>query len=100
MLQFYMELLNQTLFNCETDIALVDALAMLSLYLQGPNFRRLELYTSTLSAIIKVAHFIVVQFAVTHASSASLNYSPCLSACSLDDSKYKSKGGPAVKSSF
>ena len=81
-------------------MALVGALAVLGLYPQGPNFRGPESYTSTLSAIIKVAHFMVVQFAVTRASSASLDYSPCSSACSLDDSGYESEGGPAVKSSF
>jgi superfamily II DNA helicase RecQ len=99
-LRFCIELLNQTLHSCETDMALVGALAVLGLQPHGVGFRPPESFTSTLSAIIKVAHFMVVQFAATRTSSSSREYSPCSSACSLDDSGYESEGGPAVKSSF
>lgn len=98
-LRFCTELLNQTLHSRKTDMALVGALAVSGIGPQGTGFRGPESYPSILSALIKVAHLMVVEFAVAQASSStSAEYSPCSSACSLDDSGYESEGAPSPKS--
>jgi hypothetical protein len=59
-LSFCIELLNQKIYNHEYDIALVCALAALGVSPSGTGFRGADIYPSILSAVIKVAHFIVV----------------------------------------
>jgi hypothetical protein len=100
-LRFCIELLNQTLHSRETDMALVGALAVLGISPNGCSFRGPESFPSILSSIIKVAHFMVVQYAETRSVSSSTGeYSPCSSACNLDDSGYESEGEPSMRSSF
>jgi hypothetical protein len=59
-LLFCIELLNQTIHNCEYDMALVCRLAALGVNPSGRGFRGADTYLSILSAVIKVAHFMIV----------------------------------------
>jgi len=60
-LSFCIELLNQTIHNRGYDMASVCALAALGVSSSGRRFRSADMYPSILSAIIKVAHFMIVQ---------------------------------------
>jgi hypothetical protein len=60
-LSFCIELLNQTIYNRKYDIALVCGLAALGVNLSGRGFRGADTYPSILSAVIKVAYFMIVQ---------------------------------------
>ena len=100
-LRFCIELLNQKVNRRESDIALVGALAVLGISPSGNSFRGPESFPSILSSIIKVAHFMVVQYAETLSISPRRSESnPGSSACTFDDSGYESEGGPLVRSSF
>jgi hypothetical protein len=59
-LSFCIELLNQTIHNREYDMALVCGLAALGVNPSGRGFRGADTYPSILSAVIKVAHFMIV----------------------------------------
>ena len=59
-LSFCIELLNQTIHNREYDMALVCGLAALGVNPSGQGFRGADTYPSILSAVIKVAHFMIV----------------------------------------
>jgi hypothetical protein len=100
-LRFCIELLNQKVNRRESDMALVGALAVLGISPSGNSFRGPESFPSILSSIIKVAHFMVVQYAETLSISPRRSESnPGSSACTFDDSGYESEGGPPVRSSF
>jgi len=60
-LLFCIELLNQTIHNREYDMALVYGLAALGVNPSGRGFRGADTYPSMLSAVIKVAYFMIVQ---------------------------------------
>lgn len=95
-LSFCIELLNQTIHNREYDMALVCALATLGVSPSGRGFRGADTYPSILSAIIKVAHFMVIQHAEQLARPAiDDQLSVCSSPCAFDDSGYESEDGPA-----
>ena len=94
-LSFCIELLNQTIHNREYDMALVCALAALGVSLSGRGFRSADTYLSIISAIIKVAHFMIVQYAEHLAEpTTSEQYSACSSLCEFEDSGYESEGLP------
>lgn len=94
-LSFRIELLNQTIHNREYDMALVCALAVLGVSPSGRGFRGADTYPLILSAIIKVAHFMVVQHAKQFARPATGNQlSVCSSPCQFEDSGYESEDGP------
>lgn len=59
-LEFCIELLNQTMQQRETEMALVCALAVLGVRPTGKGFRDEQTFLSILLSIIKVAHFMVV----------------------------------------
>jgi hypothetical protein len=59
-LSFYIELLNQTIHNRKYDMALVCGLVVLGVNPSGQGFRGADTYLSILSAVIKVAHFMIV----------------------------------------
>jgi hypothetical protein len=59
-LEFCIELLNQTMQQHETEIALVCTLAVLGVCPTGKGFQDEEVFPSILLSIIKIAHFIVV----------------------------------------
>ncbi|MCP5939805.1 hypothetical protein NL351_28235, partial [Klebsiella pneumoniae] len=59
-LEFCIELLNQTMQQRETEMALVCALAVLGVRPTGKGFRDEQTFPSILSSIIKVAHSMVV----------------------------------------
>jgi hypothetical protein len=59
-LSFCIELLNQTIHNREYDIVLVCGLVALGVNLSGQGFRGADTYPSILSAVIKVAYFMIV----------------------------------------
>jgi superfamily II DNA helicase RecQ len=91
-LSFGIELLNQTIHNREYDMALVCALAALGVSPSGRGFRSADTYPSITSAIIKVAHFMVVQYAEQLAQpTTSEQYGACSSPCEFDDSGYESE---------
>jgi len=95
-LSFCIELLNQTIHNREYDMALVCALATLGVSPSGRGFRGADTYPSILSAIIKVAHFMVIQHAEQLARPAiDDQLSVCSSPCAFEDSGYESEDGPA-----
>lgn len=99
-LSFCIELLNQTIHNREYDMALVCALAALGVSPSGGWFRSADTYPSIISAIIKVAHFMIVEYAEQLAKpTTSEQYgacsSPCSSPCEFDDSGYESEEMPA-----
>jgi hypothetical protein len=59
-LSFCIELLNQTIHNRKYDMALVCGLVVLGINPNSQGFRGADMYLSILSAVIKVAHFIIV----------------------------------------
>ena len=81
-LSFCIELLNQKIHNHEYDMALICGLAALGVSPSGQGFRGADTYPSILSAVIKVAHFMVVQQAEQMARQTVDDYfSPCSSPC-------------------
>lgn len=94
-LSFCIELLNQTIHNREYDMALVCALATLGVSPSGRGFRGADTYPSILSAIIKVAHFMVIQHADELARPTTDDQlSVCGSPCEFEDSGYESEDQP------
>ncbi|KAI7592077.1 hypothetical protein KC316_g2510 [Hortaea werneckii] len=91
-LSFCVELLNQRIHNHEYDMAMICALAALGVSPTGKGFRGPNEYPSTLSAVIKVAHFIVVQQADQLGQWDDQEYSSCCSPCEFEDSGYESGG--------
>jgi hypothetical protein len=92
-LSFCIELLNQKIHNHEYDMALICALAALGISPSGTGFRGADTYPSILSAVIKVAHFMVVQRAEQLARpTADDEFSLCDSPCEFEDSGYQSGG--------
>jgi hypothetical protein len=91
-LAFCVELLNQRIHNREYDMALVCASAVLGVHPTQGGFRDPESYPPIMSAIIKIAHFIVVQQAEQLARPMEDDdvFSPCNSPCDFDDSGYES----------
>lgn len=97
-LSFCIELLNQTIHNREYDMALVCALAALGVSPSGRGFRGADTYPSILSAIIKVAHFMVIQHAEQLAQPTTNDrFSACSSPCGFDDSGYESEEMPSQR---
>jgi len=95
-LSFCIELLNQTIHNREYDMALVCALAALGVSPSGRGFRGADTYPSIISAIIKVAHFMVIQHAEQLAQpTTNEQFSACSSPCEFEDSGYESEETPA-----
>lgn len=91
-LSFCIELLNQTIHNREYDMALVCALAALGVSPTSTGFRSADTYPSILSAIIKVAHFMVIQQAEQLGRPATDGqFSACGSPCEFEDSGYESE---------
>jgi hypothetical protein len=93
-LLFCVELLNQTIHNCEYDMALVCGLAALGINPSGRGFRGADTYPSILSAVIKVAHFMIVQQAERIAQPTAGEYeefSAGRSLCDFEDSGYESE---------
>jgi len=96
-LDFCIELLNQTISRKEYDCALICAAAVLGVDAHGPGWRDAGTYPPILSAIIKVAQFMVMQKAMeldmdeSDEAGASDEYSPGSSPCSFgSDSGYGS----------
>ncbi|KAI7592076.1 hypothetical protein KC316_g2508 [Hortaea werneckii] len=106
-LDFCIELLNQTMQQHETEMALVCALAVLGVSPTRKGFRDEEVFPSILSSIIKIAHFMVVWKAgqVT-GNICEEEWAAIESPCTFDDSGYESeqtprpKRRPATRSSF
>jgi superfamily II DNA helicase RecQ len=97
-LSFCIELLNQTIHNREYDMALVCGLAALGVNPSGQGFRGADTYPSILSAVIKVAHFMIVQQAerLTQPTAGECNeFSAGRSPCEFEDSGYESQGTQA-----
>ena len=93
-LLFCIELLNQTIHNREYDMALVCGLAALGVNPSGRGFRGADTYPSILSAVIKVAHFMIVQQAERLAQLTTgehEEFSVGRSLCEFEDSRYKSE---------
>lgn len=61
----------------------------------GDSWRGPDTYTSILSALMKVAHFMVIQKAFEIAAPAEEDerYSPSARPCDFEDSGYESSGG-------
>ncbi|KAI6957743.1 hypothetical protein KC332_g17517 [Hortaea werneckii] len=91
-LSFCIQLLNQRIHNRESDMAMICALAALGVSPTGKGFRGPDTYPSILSAVIKVAHFIVVQRADQLGQWVDEAYSPGDSPWTGDDSGYESDG--------
>lgn len=91
-LKFCIELLNQTIHNREYDMALVCASAVLGVRDFGGGFHDTDLYPPILSSIIKIAHFMVVQYAdeISRPIDSDALLSPCRSVCDFEDSGYES----------
>lgn len=99
-LLFCVELLNQTIHNREYDMALVCGLAVLGVNPSGRGFRGADTYPSILSAVIKVAHFMIVQQAEGIAQPTAGGYeefSAGRSPCEFEDSGYESEGARVDK---
>lgn len=93
-LLFCIELLNQTIHNREYDMALVCGLAALGVNPSGRGFRGADTYPSMLSAVIKVAHFMIVQQAERLAQPTTgehEEFSAGRSPCEFEDSGYESE---------
>jgi len=93
-LLFCIELLNQTIHNREYDMALVCGLAALGVNPSGRGFRGADTYPSILSAVIKVAHFMIVQQAERLAQPTAgehEEFSAGRSPCEFEDSGYESE---------
>ena len=94
-LSFCIELLNQTIHNREYDMALVCALAALGVSPSRRGFRGPDTYPSILSAIIKVAHFMVIQHAeILARPTTNDQFSAGSSPCEFEDSGYESEERP------
>ncbi|KAI7229209.1 hypothetical protein KC330_g7557 [Hortaea werneckii] len=91
-LSFCIELLNQQIHNHEYDMVIICALAVLWVLPTGKGFRYPNKYPSILSAIIKVAHFLLVQQADQLGRWDDQEYSSCGSAYDFEDSGYESGG--------
>lgn len=94
-LSFCIELLNQTIHNREYDMALVCGLVALGVNPSGRGFRGTDTYPLILSAVIKVAHFIIVQQAerLTQPIAGGCDkFSAGRSPCEFEDSGYESEG--------
>jgi superfamily II DNA helicase RecQ len=91
-LTFCIELLNQKIHNKEYDMALICATAVLGIQPHGGGFRDPESYPPILSAIVKIAHFMVVQYAeeLARPIDGDESFSPCGSPCDFEDSGYES----------
>ena len=95
-LSFCIELLNPTIHNREYDMALVCALAALGVSPSGRGFRGADRYPSITSAIIKVAHFMIIQHAEQLAKPTTKEqFRACNSPCEFEDSGYESEEMPA-----
>ena len=94
-LQFCIELLNQKIHNKEYDMALICATAALGVRPHGGGFRDPESYPPILSAIVKIAHFMVVQHAEQLAQPIEGDefFSPCSSPCNFEESGDESDDG-------
>lgn len=91
-LEFCIELLNQTMQQRETEMALVCALAVLGVRPIGKGFRDEQTFLSILSSIIKVAHFMVVlQAKRLTGHIREEEWAAIDSLCTFDDSGYESK---------
>ena len=94
-LTFCVELLNQTIHNREYDMALVCGLAALGVSPSGRGFRDADTYPSILSAVIKVAHFMIIQYAEQLARPIqNHHFGGSSSPCEFEDSGCESEGGP------
>ncbi|KAK3046025.1 hypothetical protein LTR09_012462 [Extremus antarcticus] len=93
-LEFCIELLNQRIHNNEYDMALICGTAVLGVRPFGGGYRGPESYPPVLSAIIKIAHFMVVQRAeqISRPIDNDESLSPCSSPCDFEDSGYESNG--------
>ena len=97
-LSFCIELLNQTIHKREYDMALVCGLVALGVNPSGRGFRGADTYPSILSAVIKVAHFMIVQQAkrLTQPTAGECDeFSAGRSPCEFEDSRYESGGTQA-----
>ena len=91
-LTFCIELLNQTMYSRESDMALVCALAIIGVNPKGTGFHSTKSFPSKLSAIIKISHFMVVQQAHEVAESIRQEaWSRTSSPCEFEDSGYESE---------
>ena len=106
-LDFCIELLNQTMQQHETEMALVCALAVLGVSPTRKGFRDEEVFPSILSSIIKIAHFMVVWKAEQVTGNiCEEEWAAMESPCTFDDSGYESdrsqrrKRRRATRSSF
>jgi superfamily II DNA or RNA helicase len=91
-LEFCIELLNQTMQQRETEMALVCALAVLGVRPTGKGFRDEQTFPSILSSIIKVAHFMVVlQAERLTGHIGEEEWAAMDSPCTFDDSGYESE---------
>jgi hypothetical protein len=80
--------------NCEYDMALVCRLAALGINPSSRGFRGANTYPSILSAVIKVAYFMIVQQAEQLAQLTAgehKEFSTGCSLCEFEDSRYKSE---------
>lgn len=94
-LRFCIELLNQTMYSHETDMALVCALAVIGVSPKGVGFHSTKSFPSTLSAIIKIAHFMVVHQAHIIAKKDPVTLLEAHSSpCDLEDGGYESESAP------
>jgi hypothetical protein len=97
-LSFCIELLNQTIHNREYDMALVYGLAALGINPSSQGFRGADTYLSILSAVIKVAYFMIVQQAerLIQLTAGEYNkFSAGRSPYKFEDSRYESQGTQA-----
>jgi hypothetical protein len=91
-LEFCIELLNQTMQQRETEMALVCALAVLGVRPTGKGFRDEQTFPSVLSSIIKVAHFMVVLRAEQLTGHIGEDeWAAMDSPCTFEDSGYESE---------
>jgi hypothetical protein len=91
-LEFCIELLNQTMQQHETEMALVCVLVVLGVRPIGKGFQDEEVFPSILSSIIKIAHFIVVLKAEQVTGEiCEEEWAAIESPCTFDDSRYESE---------
>lgn len=91
-LEFCIELLNQTMQQRETEMALVCALAVLGVRPTGKGFRDEQTFPSILSSIIKVAHsMVVLQAERLTGHIGEEEWAAIDSPCTFDDSGYESE---------
>ena len=76
-------------------MALVCGLAALGVSPSGRGFRDADTYPSILSAVIKVAHFMIIQYAEQLARPIqNHHFGGSSSPCEFEDSGCESEGGP------